>query len=91
MPGDVPNYLFYFLSFMQLVSLTISQLLCPRTIPKIPGAPLASMPILRQTAEPCMLDAVGGGATGSMDIELTDNSASVGDFDHLIMVSPLLE
>lgn len=49
------------------------------------------MPILRQTADPCMLDAVGRGATGSMDIKLTDNSASVGDFDYLIMLSPLLE
>ena len=45
-----------------------------------PGAPVAGS--IR--VEPCVLDAVGGGANGSMDVELTDNSVSVEDSDYLM-------
>ena len=50
------------------------------SVPEVPGAPAASSICV----EPCVLDAVGGGANGSMDVELTDNSVSVEDSDYLM-------
>ena len=49
-------------------------------VPEVPGAPVAGA----TRVEPCVLDAVEAGANGSMDVELTDNSVSVEDFDHLM-------